>query len=76
MHTFEEETENRYSRFPFQNVSVEVFVLRMMEVLKEFLESSTIHGLFYISTAKVSPLSIPHIQNWQENNGLGFDKMV
>ena len=25
-----------------------------MEVLKEFLESSTIHGLNYISTAKVS----------------------
>ena len=30
-----------------------------MEVLREFLESSTIHGLSYISTAKVSTLNNP-----------------
>ena len=38
----------------FKNVSVQVAVERVMEVLKEFLETSTIHGLLYISTAKVS----------------------
>ena len=38
----------------FKNVSVQVAVERVMEVLKEFLETSTIHGLFYISAAKVS----------------------
>ena len=30
----------------------------MAEVLKEFLESSTIHGLSYISTAKVGELNL------------------
>ena len=44
-----------YSRgLLFKNVSVQVAVERVMEVLKEFLETSTIHGLLYISTAKVS----------------------
>ena len=38
----------------FKSVSVQVYVERVMEVLKEFLETSTIHGLFYISNAKVS----------------------
>ena len=29
-----------------------------MEVMKEFLEASTIHGLIYISTAKVGTLTV------------------
>ena len=45
-------------------ISVEVFVEKMMEVLKEFLESSTIHGLSYISTAKV--------RNLKYDNGMIF----
>ena len=48
----EGETENRYCKT--KSVPVEVFEGRPMEVLREFLESSTIHGLSYISTAKVS----------------------
>ena len=28
-----------------------------MEVFREFLESSTIHGLYYVATAKVAPWS-------------------
>ena len=52
----EGETENRYCKT--KSASVEVFEGRSMEVLREFLESSTIHGLSYISTAKVSqPIS-------------------
>ena len=31
-----------------------------MEVLREFLESSTIHGLTYISTAKVRNIVYPY----------------
>ena len=50
------ETENRYIRLPFQSLSVEGCVDRKVEVLKEFLESSTIHGLSYISTATVGNL--------------------
>ena len=38
----------------FKSLSVHVAVERKMEVLREFLETSTIHGLFYISNAKVS----------------------
>ena len=45
---------------------VKVFVERMVEVLSEFLESSTIHGLFYISTAKVSLLSSDHLAKISE----------
>ena len=29
-----------------------------MEILREFLESSTIHGLSYISSSKVRPIRI------------------
>ena len=29
-----------------------------MEVFREFLESSTIHGLYYVATAKVSAIQI------------------
>ena len=38
----------------FKSVSVKVVVERAMEVLREFLETSTIHGLSHTSTAKVS----------------------
>ena len=53
----ESETENRYCKT--KSVPVEVFEGRPMEVLREFLESSTIHGLSYISTAKVRLLLRP-----------------
>ena len=46
---------------------------KMMEALKEFLECSTIHGVFYISTAKVSHILVAlHT----DHNNWGFGNMV
>ena len=40
-------------RLPLINVRRRI----VMEVFREFLESSTIHGLYYVATAKVAPWS-------------------
>ena len=39
-----------------------------MEVFKEFLESSTIHGLYYVATAKV--------KSWSSTTFKGFNVYI
>ena len=45
------------ARLDLYNVGLILDRFSAMEILVEFLESSTIHGLTYISTAKVSLIS-------------------
>ena len=46
---------------------INVFSKAVMDILREFLESSTIHGLSYISTSKVKDLYMPISVGFRHN---------
>ena len=57
---------NQYSEFQLDAVGYSVKLISdcfsKMDILMEFFESSTIHGLSYISTSKVSSISMSLLQ--------------